>query len=100
MAKKNSLNGKNLKMHFRRISSAGSLEWHLAQIFKSFWKPNPWMLLKKNLLDQFLLYFLQFKSFSPWMACFNSNINDLGKDKSNFVMIVANWGYSLSEKIE
>ena len=28
------------------------------------------------LLYQFLLYFLQLKSFPPWMACFNSNIND------------------------
>ena len=47
-------------------------------ILKLFWKPNPWMnLLEKNfLLYQFLLYFLQLKSFPPWMACFNSNIND------------------------
>ena len=43
------------------------------QIFKSFWKPNPWMNLLEFffLLYQFLLYFLQFKSFPPWMACFN-----------------------------
>ena len=53
-----------------------------------------------NLLSftkQFLFYFLQFKSFPPWMACFNSNINDLDfvtKDKSKVVKIVANWGHS------
>ena len=69
------------------------------QIFKSFWKPNPWMNLleKKILLYQFLFYFLQVKSFPPWMACFNSNINDLEfvtKEKLKLVKIVANWGHS------
>ena len=29
-----------------------------------------WIFLKKKILYQFLLYFLQFKSFPPWMACF------------------------------
>ena len=52
---------------------------------------------KKILLYQFLLYFLQFKSFPLWMACFNSNINDLDfvpKDKSKLVKIAANWDHS------
>ena len=52
---------------------------------------------KKILLYQFLLYFVQFKSFLPWMAYYNSNINDLDfvtKDKSKLVKIVANWGHS------
>ena len=71
----------------------------LAQIFKSIWRSNAWMdpLEIFFLLYQFLLYFLQFKSFPPWMACFNSNINDLDfvpKDKSKLVKIVANWGHS------
>ena len=45
----------------------------------------------------FLFYFLQIKSFPPWMACFNSNINDLDfvtKNKLKLVKIVANWGHS------
>jgi hypothetical protein len=44
------------------------------QIFKSFWKPSLEFFFQ---LYQFLLYFLQFKFFPPWMACFNPNINDL-----------------------
>ena len=32
---------------------------------------------KTILLYQNLHYFLQVKSFSLWMACFNSNVNDL-----------------------
>ena len=61
------------------------------QIFKSFWKPNPWMNLleKKILLYQFLFYFLQFKFLPPWMACFNWNINDLDFDLSRLRLIEA-----------
>ena len=55
---------------------------------------SPW---KKILLYQFLLYFLKFKSFSPWMACFNQYFHDLNffsKCKSKLVKIVTNWGHS------
>ena len=68
-------------------------------IFKSIWRPNAWMdpLEICFLLYQFLIYFLQEKSFSPWMACFKSNVNDLdcvSTDKSKIIKIVANWGHS------
>ena len=45
--------------------------------FKSIWKPNPCMnpLEKKILLYQNLLYFLQGKSFSPWMASIDHNLD-------------------------
>ena len=90
----------NIRLHFviwqKNCLCLTSLD---DQIFKSFWKPNPWMNLleKKILLYQFLFYFLQVKSFPPWMACFNSNINDLDfvtKEKLKLVKIVANWGHS------
>ena len=90
----------NVKLHFviwqKNCLCLTSLD---DQIFKSFWKPNPWM----NFLDfffllyHFLFYFLQIKSFPPWMAGFNSNINDLDfvtKKKLKLVKIVANWGHS------
>ena len=69
---------------------------NVSKTFKSIWKPNPCMdpLEKKNLLYQNLLYFLQGKSFSPWMACFNSYFNDLrffSKGKSKLVKIVNNF---------
>ena len=92
------LNGKNVKQHFvswqKNCLCLTSLD---DQIFKSFRKPNPWINLIEINFYQFLLYFLQFKSFLPWMASFNSNINDLDfvpKDKSKLVKIVANWGHS------
>ena len=45
---------------FCRISSAGSQDWDLPQIFKSIWRPYPW---KKNLLYQLLLYFFRLSPF-------------------------------------
>ena len=88
--KKNLWNGKKLKLHFviwrkncfRRILSAGSQDWDLPQIFKSM-DGSSW---KK-------IYYISFYSiFSLWMACFNSNVNDLDfvpKDKSKLIKIVA-----------
>ena len=57
---------------------AGALK-NVSKTFTSIWRPNAWMdsLEKRILLYQFLLYLLQLKSFSRWMACFNSNVNDL-----------------------
>ena len=47
------------------------------QIFKSFWKPNPWMNLLEIffLLYLFSLYLLQFKSFPPWIASISHNLD-------------------------
>ena len=46
---------------------------------------------KKNYILSVFTLFLKFKSFQPWLACFNSDINDL--EKSKLVKIVANWGH-------
>ena len=45
--------------------------------FKLMWRSNAWMdpLEKNTLLYQFLLYFLQVKSFPPWMASIGHNID-------------------------
>ena len=46
---------------------------------------------------QFLFDSLQVKLLSPWMAWFDSKVDDLNfvpKDKSKLVNIVANWGHS------
>ena len=52
---------------------------NVSKTFKSIWRPNVWMDSREKiiLLYQFLLYLLLYKSFSPWMACFNKNVNDL-----------------------
>ena len=61
-------NDRNSKLHFA-IWQKKLLPLNFVS-FKSIWKPNPCMdlLEKKILLYQNLLYFLQGKSFSPWMA--------------------------------
>ena len=71
------------------------LDGDLTQTFELIWRPYAWMDLEeiKNLLYQFLMYFLQEKSFSPWMACFKSNINGfnfVSTGKSKLLKIVAN----------
>ena len=45
--------------------------------FRLMWRPNAWIypLEKKPLLYKFLLYFLQVKSFPPWMASIGHNID-------------------------
>ena len=70
----------------RWILSALSLDWDLAQIFKSIWKPNAW---KK-------LYYISFYSIFCRLSCFHREwlANGFLNGKLKLVKIVANWGHS------
>ena len=72
---------------------------NLTQTFKLIWKPNAWMDLHeiKNLLYQFLFYFLQIKLFSPLMASMIKKLTKL-QAKSSFFRFFVFSSYAKSIK--
>ena len=79
-------------------SAKESVLKNVSKTFKSNWRLNAWMdPVHFFSIVQFLFDSLQVKLLSPWMAWFNSKVDDLNfvlNHKSKLVNIVANWGHS------